>query len=327
MFTLTSVNQYTGDNDRTTRPDDFRLPGYARNGTPMTDPTTYCLWNSNATEAFVRAMRQRVTVRINCCLWHEGKLTDIVMHGRLRRVEGREVLFVPRQTKILQGKSKINENTCDFFFSLEQREGAGINRMGYQGPGIVLEEMKEEKGEIRSLLLRLARNCSVRKMRRHKRILWTDERSRLAGLVALDTPLNTRTELKHLLGKYYASDQPKPLPVANLSAGGACVCLPEEFASIYLASIYLFFIVPNKAPDPEPPYIFLAKKMGTCKSLCEQGTALRLLFTEELEWFAQGQNLKWENILSTGSARLQSCLDLYDEPTEEDNESPPLLTA
>lgn len=103
----------------------------------MTAPTSYCLWNSNTTEAFARAMRQRVTVRIKCCLPREGKPTDIVMHGRLRNVEGREVLFVPRHAEVQQGKSKAEENTCEFFFSLEQREESGISRMGYQGPGMV----------------------------------------------------------------------------------------------------------------------------------------------------------------------------------------------
>ena len=301
---------------------------------PMTDSTSYCLWNSNTTEAFVHAMRQRVTVRIKCCLLQEGKLTDIILHGRLRRVEGREVLFMPRHVEVQQGKSKAEDRTCEFFFSLEQREGANINRMGYQGPGLVLQESRDENGEIRSLLLRLARNCSVRKMRRHKRIEWREEYSRMAGLVALDTCLNTRTELKYLLGKYYASNYPQPLSLVNLSAGGACACLPEEFASISLASTFLFFIAPSKSPNSDPPHIFLAKKMGTCKKLCEQGTALRLLFSEELDWFAQGQMLKWNDILASGSERLKSSLEFYEDADAEkasDSEgaspSTPLVTA
>lgn len=190
----------------------------------MTAPTSYCLWNSNTTEAFARAMRQRVTVRIKCCLPREGKPTDIVMHGRLRNVEGREVLFVPRHAEVQQGKSKAEENTCEFFFSLEQREESGISRMGYQGPGMVLEEVKDEKGDLRSLRLRLARSCAVRQMRRHKRVPWNEDRSRLAGITPLDNPPTTRAELKDLLAQYYASSHPNPLPLINLSAGGACAC-------------------------------------------------------------------------------------------------------
>lgn len=286
----------------------------------MTTPTSYCLWNSNATEAFARAMRQRVTVRIKCCLPHEGKPTDIVMHGRLRSVDGREVLFMPRHTEVKQGKSKGEENTCEFFFSLEQREESGMSRMGYQGSGLILERNKDDKGGIRSLRLRLARSCAVRQMRRHKRVTWSKDRSRLAGITPLENPPTTRAELKELLAEYYALGRPNPLPLVNLSAGGACACLPEEISSIILASTYLFFIVPNKSADSEPPYIFLSKKMGTCKSLCDQGTALRLLFTEELDWFAPSQNLKWDDILASGSERLKNCLENYDDEDEADDE-------
>ncbi len=293
----------------------------------MTAPTSYCLWNSNTTEAFSRAMRQRVTVRIKCCLPREGKPTDIVMHGRLRNVEGREVLFVPRHAEVQQGKSKAEEKTCEFFFSLEQREESGISRMGYQGPGMVLEEVKDEKGDLRSLRLRLARSCAVRQMRRHKRVPWNEDRSRLAGITPLDNPPTTRAELKDLLAQYYASSHPNPLPLINLSAGGACACLPDDISAITLASTYLFFVVPNKAAGSDPPYIFLSKKMGTCKSLCDQGTALRLLFTEELDWFSQSPHLKWDDILATGSERLQACLELYDDTEDEEDEAPAEITS
>ncbi|MBB5144269.1 hypothetical protein [Desulfovibrio intestinalis] len=290
----------------------------------MTAANTYCLWNSNTTEAFANAMRQRVSVRIRSCLLHEGNLADMVFHGKFRSVEGREVQFIVRHKEVIPGKSKALENTCEFFFCLEEESSSGKVRMGYQGPGIVLEVGQNEKNELRNLRLRLAKDCSVRQMRRDKRVPWSTDRSRLAGVVPLEDVPATRTDLRALLAQYYNSSHPNPLPLVNISAGGVCACIPEELAKLSLTSnfSYLFFIVPNKAPASAQPYIFLSKKMGLCRNLCDEGTALRLLFTEELNWDSPGPNLKWNDILASGSSRLRTCLEEY-----YDNEDEISLTA
>ena len=290
----------------------------------MTAANTYCLWNSNTTEAFANAMRQRVSVRVRSCLLHEGNLTDMVLHGKFRSVEGREVQFIVRHKEVIPGKSKALENTCEFFFCLEEESSSGKVRMGYQGPGIVLEVGQNEKNELRNLRLRLAKDCSVRQMRRDKRVPWSTDRSRLAGVVPLEDAPATRTDLRGLLAQYYNSSHPNPLPLVNISAGGVCACIPEELAKLSRTSnfSYLFFIVPNKAPAAAQPYIFLSKKMGLCRNLCDEGTALRLLFTEELNWDSPGPNLKWNDILASGSSRLRTCLEEY-----YDNEDEISLTA
>ena len=286
----------------------------------MTLASTYCLWNSNTSEAFTSAMRQRVSVRIRCCLLHDGTLTDMVLHGKFRSAESREVQFIVRHKEIVPGKSKAEENTCEFFFCLESNNATGRIRLGYQGPGLILEVGYSEKNEIRNLRLRLANNCSVRQMRRDKRVPWSTDRSRLAGVVPLETAPNTRTDLRALLAQYYNSSHPSPLPLVNISAGGVCACIPEELVKLSGSSnvSFLFFIVPHKSPAAEQPYIFLSKKMGLCRNQCEEGASLRLLFTEELDWESSGPSLKWIDILASGSNRLRNCLEEFYDTTEEE---------
>ncbi|MDD4702240.1 MAG: hypothetical protein PHI96_08470 [Desulfovibrio sp.] len=286
----------------------------------MNVANTFCLWNSNNSEAFACAMRQRVSVRIRSCLLHEGRLTDMVLHGKFRSVEGREVLFIVRHKEIVPGKSKAEENSCEFFFCLEKESSSGKIRLGYQGPGLILEVGYSEKNELRNLRLRLSNNCSVRQMRRDKRVPWSPERSRLAGVVPLEVMPTTRTDLRDLLARHYKASHSGPLPLVNISAGGVCACIPEELAKLSgSGSIpFLFFIVPSMAQPTEPPYIFISKKMGLCRNMYEEGTAaLRLLFTEELNWDSPGPNLKWVDILASGSSRLRACLEGYDDAEDE----------
>lgn len=284
----------------------------------MTSVNTVSLWNSDIAAAFTNAMRHRVNVRVRCCILNDGKPVDMILHGRFRRVEGREVQFVVRHKEITPGKCKSEENTCEYFFCLEDMTPSGRVRLGYQGPGMVLDIGYSEKNELRNLFLRLANTCSTRQMRRDRRIRWSNERSRLAGVMPLDEVPATRVELRDLLTRYYNSSQPNPLPLVNLSASGACACVTEEVAQYSRSGsiFYLFFIVPSKAPASAPPHIFLSKKMGISRNVCEEGTGLRLLFAEELNWESSGPNLLWSDIVATGSDRLRACLDDY--PEEED---------
>lgn len=285
----------------------------------MTSANSFSLWNSDITEAFTNAMLHRVNVRVRCCILHEGKPVDALLQGKFRKVEGREVQFVVRHTEIMQGKSKSQENTCEYFFCLEENTPSGRVRLGYQGPGLVLEVTRNEKNELRNLFLRLANTCSTRQMRRDRRVPWSKERSRLAGVMPLEEVPATRADLRDLLTNYYTSTQANPLPLVNLSAGGACACVTEEIAQFSRSGniFYLFFIVPSKAPASAPPHIFLSKKMGISRNACEEGTGLRLLFAEELNWESPGQALQWNDIVASGSDRLRACLDDYPEDDDE----------
>ena len=285
----------------------------------MISINSFSLWNSDLAEAFTNAMRQRVNVRVRCCILHEGKPADVLLHGRFRKVEGREVHFVVRHKEITQGKCKSEENTCEYFFCLEEETSSGRIRLGYQGAGLVLEVSYNEKNELRNLFLRLTNTCSTRKMRRDRRVSWSKERSRLAGVMPLEEVPATRAELRDLLTLYYNSGQPNPLPLINLSAGGACACVSEEIAQYSRSGniFYLFFIVPSKAPASAPPHIFLSKKMGISRNVCEKGAGLRLLFAEELNWEFPGPALQWNDILASGSDRLRASLDEYPDDDEE----------
>ncbi len=285
----------------------------------MISINSFSLWNSDLAEAFTNAMLHRVNVRVRCCILHEGKPVDALLQGKFRKVEGREVQFVVRHTEIMQGKSKSQENTCEYFFCLEENTPSGRVRLGYQGPGLVLEVTRNEKNELRNLFLRLANTCSTRQMRRDRRVPWSKERSRLAGVMPLEEVPATRADLRDLLTNYYTSTQANPLPLVNLSAGGACACVTEEIAQFSRSGniFYLFFIVPSKAPASAPPHIFLSKKMGISRNACEEGTGLRLLFAEELNWESPGQALQWNDIVASGSDRLRACLDDYPEDDDE----------
>lgn len=281
-------------------------------------PENYSLWSSSSFEAFKEAQRREVPFHVTCSLWRSGKAVDMDLRGKLLSVSGSEALFEVQERKLLPGKSKGEKSDCEFSFSLEQSTPSGVNELlGFQGRGRVLSMEKNIQGEPQLLSLRLARWCAVRRLRRDRRVTSEEWEIRLMGVVVVSPPPVTRKELGNILAAYY---QAQPLiSLVNISAGGTCLCLPDELASQTFTgnAFYLFFLVPEYAAPGEKPHIFLARKLGQCREVCEQGSAVRLRFLQELDWDASPAALKWIDIECTGSTRLRLCIEAQEQKEDE----------
>lgn len=111
--------------------------------------STFSLWNSGHFDAFATALRQRVTVRLKCCMRWEGKPTDLIFYGRFRSVEGRDAQFLIRDMKVLPDKPKGYEGNGEFFFCLEHESSPEmVERVGFQGTAIILGTKKRHKGSL-----------------------------------------------------------------------------------------------------------------------------------------------------------------------------------
>lgn len=275
-------------------------------------PENHSLWSSSSFEAFREAQRREVPFHVTCSLRRSGKTVDMALRGKLLSVSGSEALFEAQEWKILPGRSKGEESECEFSFSLEQSAPSGISELlGFLGRGRVLGMEKNIQGEPQLLSLRLARWCSVRRLRRDKRVTPEEWKIRLAGVTVVSPPPGTRKELSDILGAYYQTQWQSLISMVNISAGGVCLCLPDELAAQTFTgnAFYLFFLVPDHAAPGEKPHIFLARKLGQCREVCKQGSAVRLRFLQELDWEASPAALKWIDIEYTGSTRLRMCIE------------------
>lgn len=282
--------------------------------------STFSLWNSGHFDAFATALRQRVTVRLKCCMRWEGKPTDLIFYGRFRSVEGRDAQFLIRDMKVLPDKPKGYEGNGEFFFCLEHESSPEmVERVGFQGTAIILGTKSGTKEALRFISLRLPRTFVTRKMRRDKRVPWGRERSRLAGATIVTTPPETKADLRDMIAACYEKN-PKALHLIDLSAGGACACLPGGIASTPLSAkpVYLFFLAPSAAPPSSLPHVFLAKKLGFCQESCEKGYAVRLFFQKELNWEESQTQLEWTDIEAVGSRALRTLLDQYDDGEDDE---------
>lgn len=275
-------------------------------------PENYSLWGSSSFEAFREAQRREVPFHVTCSLWRSGKAVDMSLRGKLLSVSGSEALFEVQERKVLPGRSKGEESECEFSFSLEQNAPTGVSELlGFLGRGRVLGMEKNIQGEPQLLSLRLARWCAVRRLRRDRRVTPKEWKFRLAGVTVVSPPPANRKELSDILGAYYQA-QPQPLfSMVNISAGGTCLCLSDELAAQTFTgnAFYLFLLVPDTAAPGEKPHIFLSRKLGQCREVCERGSAVRLRFLQELDWEASSTTLKWIDIECTGSTRLRMCIE------------------
>lgn len=277
------------------------------NKTPM---KKYQLWSPNSFAVFKEAERRKVEVKIYCCFPLKGRMHDIALKGRFFDVAGSTVIFAVQEQKILSGKGKEEERSCNFSFSIEQEMPSGVSeKVGFYGRGSILEAEKNADGSPRRLMLRLSRQYVTRKLRRDKRVQWDAANSGLLGLmVVTEMPLNLDGLRARLKAYFKEKAARQATDLVNISAGGASLCVEEELAKKALMAdeLYLFFFMPKTATPGEPPYILMGKKAGLCRETCAVGAALRMRFLYELEWGKSRTLLHWANIENSGSTRLRA---------------------
>lgn len=278
--------------------------------TPM---KKYQLWSPNSFAVFKEVERRNVEVKIYGSFRVQGRLQDMALKGRFFDVTGSTVIFAVLEQKILPGKGKEEERSCNFSFRLEQAMPSGDSeKIGFYGRGSILEAEKNADGTPRRLMLRLSRQYVTRKLRRDKRVLWDAANTGLLGLMVVTALPGSLTELRARLKAYFKNaTAPQLADLVNISAGGACLCVEEELAKKALMAdeLYMFFLLPKSAAPGDPPYILMGKKAGLCREACAVGAALRMRFLYELEWGKSHTTLHWADIGNSGSPRLRVELD------------------
>lgn len=284
--------------------------------TGMLSDDTCCIWNAHNHEAFAAAQRQRTTVKVTCCLAGKGRPTDMILYGCLCSVTGREAVLVVQDREILPRRSRMQANTCEFFFCLDtKKEGVVVERLGYRGAGRVMGVKKNAREEISQIYLRLCNRCFVRPMRRDKRVMWRSQYCRASGVLRLLHMPQLACDLKTLLHRH--NHRAADTQILNISARGACALMPLE-ADLKKFSDkpdLLFYMVPNSRSRADTPYIFLGKKVGFLPAAHTEHLAVRMHFVYELDWDGSERLLRWSDISPCGSARLREHLDHYDDNT------------
>lgn len=271
------------------------------------------LWNAKKQDPLVEAQNSGSTITLTCCLSRKGEAVEMRIEGLLRNVQGREAQVFVQRVTTLSGKNKDPDDHFEFSFQIAASHGENQGtRMGARGIGLILKTEDNKDGTLRTLDLRFPHNYTVRPLRKNKRYVWNNEHTRLLSVLLIDKPPSTREELATLL-RTQQKDSLLASQLIDISAGGACICLPEEVArpSFSTGALYIVFFIPSLATKSDFPFVFLAKRLGLGREQCLHGTAVRLCFTDELNWTYHHQLLKWTPIELDGSTRLRDCLLLY----------------
>lgn len=278
----------------------------------MASDASFCLWNSNCHELLACAQDSSTNIHLECDLVWNEEPTRIKMEGQLREVHGREAQFIVSATTMQPSSPKAEVGGGAFYFSVKRQIAQDtVARLGVHGTASVQELSKGPNGELVALNLRFSRHVEIRQLRSGKRIPWRKEYSGMTGvLIAPEKPATTN-DLRNLLGAYSNGALPYAR-IIDISDGGACICIPEDLvvSSFSGDATYLFFLRPSVVPATQPPYVFVAKRVGFGKAAEAEGVVVRLKFQEELDWNAHRSRLHWMEIKS-GSPRLRQCLLHY----------------
>lgn len=285
----------------------------------MSADDTCCIWNAQDHEAFAAAQRQRTIVKVTCCLAGKARPADMILYGFLCSVTGREAVLVVQDREMLPRRSRMQANTCEFFFCLDTRkEGVVVERLGYRGAGRVMAVKKNAREEISQIHLRLCNRCFVRRMRRDKRVMWRSRYCRTSGVLRLLHMPQLACDLKTLLHRN--SHRAADTQILNISARGACALMPPEAELKKFSDKpdLLFYMVPDSPAHADSPYIFLGKKVGFLPAAHTEHLAVRMHFVYELDWSGSERLLRWSDISPCGSVRLREHLDHYDDSAENE---------
>ena len=260
---------------------------------------------------FAVAADAGVSVHLLCSLDRSDGPQDLSLDGTLADAGNRAWTFRVGKCSPLGGTCRHASRQAKYSFRLAG-EGAGT---GVSGEADVLQVIDDADGQIAALSLRFGSMPVMRALRRHPRYSWKNEFTRLAAIFAPDRPPATASALKSALREHVAQN-PRPPLILDIAAGGSRICMPEERAGFAFSTdkVFVFFFMPSKIASGEPPFAFLARKLGKCTQTCPTGVAMRFAFLAEMDWTSTAA-CQWLNIASVGSERLKTCLELYADET------------
>ena len=277
---------------------------------------SFCsLWNTNDNNALVDACRSHAKIQIRCAVPQGKELVDTMLDGYLATINGLNGIMIVTDTTVLSEKGHPGEDQCSFSIKMKKNLGKSPIEKGHVITGVARIQIidKDQKENIKKIFIRFDRCYTVRPLRGNQRYKWQPSFSRLFRVILPITVPNTREQLSTILreqSNYIISSHPL---LVDISAGGLCACLPKELAqtSFSAKNPYLIFFLSEKAATNDPPYIFLAKRLGIGGADCCNGIPIRMRFMAEMDWSSNGQKLRWFDIREEGSPRLRKHLSTY----------------
>ena len=280
----------------------------------------FCLWNANQNNAFVEACRQKSPVHLRGCFPHEGSICDMLYSGQLLTRDGRTGIFKVQECAKMPGKAYHQDEQCSFHFSLSETDLSSHAKrsFGVNGSARILSVQKDTQGRLTSMMLRFNRNYITRPLRKNKRYRWSVEFTRLLRISLPTNVPETKEALADLLRSDASQNKHLAAPVlVDISAGGCCSYMARELSQSAYATekLYLFFFMSMRSKKTDPPFIFIAKRLGFGNMDAKTDSiAVRMRFLAELDW-SSSQKIQWFDIREDGSPRLAKHLALFETLT------------
>ena len=279
---------------------------------------TFSLWKSTSVNVLQQTLQQNALVTIILPGGYDGRSERVQLAGRFADIKDNVARFICETRdgqavdKKFAGKRSPGSLISEIFFNVMQPDGAdGEEPVGYSSQGDILQIELDPDGGPREIMLRVYRRFNTRRLRRDPRLRWEEGMQALVGLDIVNEPPADRTSLRFLLEETFRGADNKA-GLINISAGGACLCVERQMATRGLNAheLYLFLFSPEPPKKNQLPYIFLCKKSGMLKGICqEERIALRLQFLQELDWALSQTTLQWNDIESTGSEAMRLLVD------------------
>lgn len=279
------------------------------------DKDAYQLWRSSNLDVLEKVMREKTTVTLSLPTGMDGASAPLKLEGLFGGLNGSVArFFVRKSAPALHAPVHVAKcpMSCDVGFTNMQPSVTGnMEPIGYSGSGEILEIEKGHNGLPQYLTVRVSHRFTTRRVRRHVRLDWKDQKQAMVGLQVVNPVPDNRQQLRGLLEVALRDAASRPTLV-NLSAGGACLCVDKDLVTRPLAGheYYLFVFSYLLEEQKRPPEILLGKKVGLRRDVCGEGLmGLRLKFVRELNWYNSQVALAWRDIADEGSAYLNALID------------------
>lgn len=276
---------------------------------------SFQLWRSQNLDVLEKVMQEKSPVTISLPAGFDGASSPVKLEGQIDGLSGSvSRLCITRAAPAIHGPVRVGEKakTCEVSFSCMQQAEAGyMEPLGYTGSGEILEAQNGPNNELQYLTVRVSHRFTTRRVRRHVRLDWQDQKQVMVGLQVVNPVPENRQELRNLLEVTLRDAASRPTLV-NISAGGVCLCVDKEMVTRPLAGheYYLFMFSYLLEQQKRPPEILLGKKVGLRRNVCDEGKmGLRLKFVRELNWQNSQVSLAWRDIADEGSAYLNALVD------------------
>ncbi|MCR4666787.1 MAG: hypothetical protein K5657_05785 [Desulfovibrio sp.] len=287
---------------------------------------SYCsLWNANADNPVVHALRDRSTISLRGYFSHMGECKDLALEGTLKSLDGRDGLLAVKQCVSISERTQREQDTeCPFSFTMMRKQKDGTKaQFSVSGQALIIQTKNNHEKALESIHIRFPRNCNVRRLRMNPRYEWKPEFVRLLRIMVPTSIPENRDDLAKLLRQYTMAPI-EGQEICDISAGGVCAILGTDAGRGTFAAdrLYLFFFISSKSKAGENPFVLLAQRLGYGQAKNQgQQPPVRMRFLAEMDWTTQEQKIRWLDVRSEGSHLLREHLKRFKDCTATDGKT------